>query len=87
VLVLTTFDLDEYVFEAMRGGAGGFLLKDVDPPDLVHAVRTVARGDTLLAPAITRRLVERYVRRRTTTEQGPTARTRRALRAYRPWSG
>lgn len=64
VLVLTTFDLDEYVFEAMKAGAGGFLLKDVDPPDLVHALRTVARGDTMLAPAITRRLVERYVRRR-----------------------
>jgi DNA-binding NarL/FixJ family response regulator len=63
VLVLTTFDLDEYVYEAMRGGASGFLLKDVDPPDLVHAVRTVARGDALLAPSVTRRLIERYVRR------------------------
>ena len=47
----------------MRGGASGFLLKDVDPPDLVHAVRTVARGDALLAPSVTRRLIERYVRR------------------------
>jgi DNA-binding NarL/FixJ family response regulator len=62
VLILTTFDLDEYVYEAMKGGASGFLLKDVDPPDLVHAVRVVARGDALLAPQVTRRLVERFVR-------------------------
>jgi DNA-binding NarL/FixJ family response regulator len=65
VLILTTFDLDEYVYEAMKGGASGFLLKDVDPTDLVHAVRVVARGDALLAPSVTRRLVERYVRRPT----------------------
>jgi DNA-binding NarL/FixJ family response regulator len=63
VLMLTTFDLDEYVVEAIRAGASGFLLKDVDPPDLVHAVRTVARGDALLAPTITRRLLEQYVAR------------------------
>jgi DNA-binding NarL/FixJ family response regulator len=62
-------DLDEYVYEAMRSGASGFLLKDVDPPDLVHAVRTVARGDMLLAPSLTRRLVERYVRRGTLPPQ------------------
>ena len=62
VLILTTFDLDEYVYEAMKGGASGFLLKDVDPPDLVHAVRVVSRGDALLAPQVTRRLVERFVR-------------------------
>jgi DNA-binding NarL/FixJ family response regulator len=65
VLILTTFDLDEYVYEAMKGGASGFLLKDVDPPDLVHAVRMIARGDALLAPSVTRRLIERYVRRTT----------------------
>ena len=63
VLILTTFDLDEYVYEAMKAGASGFLLKDVDPPDLVHAVRAVARGDSLLAPSVTRRLIERFVRR------------------------
>jgi DNA-binding NarL/FixJ family response regulator len=63
VLILTTFDLDEYVYEAMRAGASGFLLKDVPRRQLVEAVRTVARGDTLLSPAITRRLVEVYVRR------------------------
>jgi DNA-binding NarL/FixJ family response regulator len=65
VLILTTFDLDEYVYDAMRAGASGFLLKDVDPPDLVHAVRVVARGDSLLAPSVTRRLIERYARRPT----------------------
>ena len=63
VLILTTFDLDEYVFEALQAGASGFLLKDVPPPELVHAVRSVASGDTLLAPAITRRLVEEFLQR------------------------
>ncbi|MGH3345488.1 MAG: response regulator transcription factor [Nocardioides sp.] len=58
--VLTTFDLDEYVLEAVRAGASGFLLKDIPPADLVHAVRVVARGDALLAPALTRRLLERF---------------------------
>ena len=64
VLVLTTFDLDEYVFEALRAGAGGFMLKDSPPPQLAAAVRTVAAGESLLAPAITKRLIERYVRQR-----------------------
>ena len=63
VLILTTFDLDEYVYEALRAGASGFLLKDVPPPELAHAVRTVAEGNTLLAPSITRRLVEEYLQR------------------------
>jgi DNA-binding NarL/FixJ family response regulator len=63
VLVLTTFDLDEYVYEALRAGAGGFLLKDAPPGQLAEAVRTVAAGESLLAPAITRRLVERFVSR------------------------
>lgn len=63
VLVLTTFDLDEYVYDALRAGASGFLLKDVRPEQLVEGVRTVAGGETLLSPAITRRLVEQYVRR------------------------
>ncbi|MDP1847073.1 MAG: response regulator transcription factor [Solirubrobacteraceae bacterium] len=61
VLVLTTFDLDEYVWAALRAGAGGFMLKDAPPRQLAEAVRTVAAGEALLAPAITRRLVERYV--------------------------
>jgi DNA-binding NarL/FixJ family response regulator len=60
VVVLTTFDLDEYVLQAVRAGASGFLLKDIPPADLVHAVGVVARGDALLAPALTRRLLERF---------------------------
>jgi DNA-binding NarL/FixJ family response regulator len=60
VLALTTFDLDEYVYAAVRAGASGFLLKDVKPSDLVHAVDVVARGDALLAPALTQRLLERF---------------------------
>jgi DNA-binding NarL/FixJ family response regulator len=60
VIILTTFDLDEYVYAALRAGASGFLLKDVTPDHLVHAVRLVRDGDALLAPSITRRLVERF---------------------------
>jgi DNA-binding NarL/FixJ family response regulator len=60
VIMLTTFDVDEYVFTALRAGASGFLLKDVSPEQLVAAVRLVAAGDALLAPSITRRLVERF---------------------------
>jgi DNA-binding NarL/FixJ family response regulator len=63
ILVLTTFDLDEYVFEALRAGASGFLLKDAPAEDIVHAVRTVARGDATLAPTVTRRLVEHFAAR------------------------
>ncbi len=61
VVVLTTFELDEYVFGALRAGASGFLLKDVEPADLVAAVRVVAAGDALLAPRLTRRLIEAFV--------------------------
>lgn len=60
VLALTTFDLDELVFAAVRAGACGFLLKDVPPADLVHAVHVVARGEAMLAPALTRRLLDRF---------------------------
>jgi DNA-binding NarL/FixJ family response regulator len=63
VLIVTTFDLDEYVVEALRAGASGFLLKDVTPSELVHAVRVIAGGDALLAPAVTRRLLDRYASR------------------------
>ena len=63
VLILTTFDLNEYVYEAMRVGASGFLLKDVPRRQLIEGVRTVAAGDALLAPAITRRLIEQFVKR------------------------
>jgi DNA-binding NarL/FixJ family response regulator len=61
VVVLTTFELDEYVFGALRAGASGFLLKDIDPPDLLTAVRVVAGGEALLTPRLTRRLIEAFV--------------------------
>ena len=60
VLILTTFDLDEYAFSALRAGASGFLLKDVPPTELVGAIRTVARGDAVVSPRVTRRLLEEY---------------------------
>lgn len=63
VLVLTTFDLDEYVFAALKAGASGFLLKDVAPDDLVHAVRVIARGESMLAPALIARLLDRFTSR------------------------
>jgi DNA-binding NarL/FixJ family response regulator len=63
VLILTTFDLDEYVFAALRAGASGFLLKDTRPADLLAAIRVVAAGDALLAPTVTRRLIEEFTRR------------------------
>ncbi|MGW7269276.1 response regulator transcription factor [Streptomyces sp. NPDC054864] len=62
VLVLTTFEADEYVFEALRAGAAGFLLKDIEPDDLRTAIRTVAAGQSLLAPAVTRRVIEEFAR-------------------------
>jgi DNA-binding NarL/FixJ family response regulator len=69
VLVLTTFDLDEYVYEALRGGASGFLLKDAGADELLHAVRVVAAGESLLSPSITRRLIADYARRPPLREQ------------------
>jgi DNA-binding NarL/FixJ family response regulator len=60
ILILTTFDLDEYVYEALRAGASGFLLKDLQPAQLVEAIRVVARGEALLAPTVTRRLLDRF---------------------------
>jgi DNA-binding NarL/FixJ family response regulator len=63
VLILTTFDLDEYVYEALRAGASGFLLKDTPPADLLAAIRVVAAGDALLAPSVTRRLIAEFARR------------------------
>jgi DNA-binding NarL/FixJ family response regulator len=62
VLILTTFDLDEYVYEALRAGASGFLLKDASAAELAHAVRVVAAGDALLAPNVTKRLIEEFSR-------------------------
>jgi DNA-binding NarL/FixJ family response regulator len=72
VLMLTTFDLDEYVYEAIRAGASGFLLKDVLPVDLLHAVRLVDRGEALLAPSLTRRLLEEFVARPRAGDPGAT---------------
>jgi DNA-binding NarL/FixJ family response regulator len=63
VVMLTTFDMDEYVYDALRAGASGFLLKDVPPEQLVSGIRAVAQGDALLAPSVTRRVIEEFVRR------------------------
>ena len=73
VLVLTTFDLDEYVYEAMRAGASGFLLKDARREQLAAAIRTVVEGETLIGPAVTRRLVEDFCRRPPPTTGVPAA--------------
>jgi DNA-binding NarL/FixJ family response regulator len=64
IIILTTFDADEYVFEAIRAGASGFLVKDIEPEDLVNAIRVVARGDALLSPGVTRRLISSIAGRR-----------------------
>jgi DNA-binding NarL/FixJ family response regulator len=73
ILILTTFDLDEYVYEALRAGASGFLLKDAPAAELVHAVRVVAAGEALLAPSVTRRLIEDYTRRPRLGARAPQA--------------
>jgi DNA-binding NarL/FixJ family response regulator len=86
VLVLTTFDVDDYVYAALQAGASGFLLKDATPRELADAVRVVAAGDALLAPSVTRRMVEHFVARRPASERerlrlaGLTARERDVLR-------
>ncbi len=73
VLVLTTFDLDEYVYDALRAGASGFLLKDVTAERLIDAVRVIAAGEALLAPAITRRLIGEFAQRPSARPQAPAA--------------
>jgi DNA-binding NarL/FixJ family response regulator len=75
VIILTTFDLDEYVYEALRAGASGFLVKDIPDDQLVTGIREVVRGDTLLAPSVTRRLIETYTRRPPSAGQLPAAGT------------
>jgi DNA-binding NarL/FixJ family response regulator len=75
VLMLTTFDLDDYVYEALRAGASGFLLKDATAAELVHAVRVVAAGDALLAPSVTRRLIADFARRPRAVRSAPVALT------------
>ncbi|MBB6551915.1 response regulator [Nonomuraea rubra] len=71
VVILTNYGFDEYVFDALRAGAAGFLVKDIVPEDFLHAVRVAARGDALLAPSITRRLIDRYVTQPRRTATGP----------------
>jgi DNA-binding NarL/FixJ family response regulator len=71
VVILTTFDLDEDVYGALRAGASGFLVKDTEPEELIHAVRVVARGDALLAPSITRRLISEFAARATRPAPAP----------------
>src|SRR5690606_2357190 len=71
VIILTTFDLDDYVYGALRAGAGGFLVKDTEPAELIHAVRGVARGDALISPAVTRRLISACAGRVKRPEPGP----------------
>src|SRR4051812_39843643 len=70
ILILTTYDTDEYVFEALQAGASGFLLKDAGPAELLHGIRVVAAGDALLAPRITRRLIGRFTAQRTAVRAG-----------------
>lgn len=84
VVILTNYGLDEYVFDALRAGAAGFLVKDIVPEDFLHSVRVAARGDALLAPSITRKLINRYVtqplRTSPVTElEGLTSREREAV--------
>ncbi|MEV0645862.1 response regulator transcription factor [Phytomonospora sp. NPDC050363] len=71
VVILTNYGIDEYVYNALRAGAGGFLVKDIEPEDMVQAVRTAARGDALLSPAITRRLISEFVSRPPNVQHGP----------------
>jgi DNA-binding NarL/FixJ family response regulator len=71
IIILTTFDLDEYVFEAIRSGASGFLVKDTEPVEFLRAVRVVADGDALLSPGVTRRLIAEFASRARQPEQAP----------------
>ena len=84
VLMLTTFDLDEYVYEALRAGASGFLLKDAPADELTRAVRVVAAGDALLAPSVTRRLIADYARRPFMAEPPASGTIQSALRDLTP---
>ncbi len=81
VVILTNYGLDEYVFEALRAGAAGFLVKDIQPEDFLHAVRVAARGDALLAPSITRKLIDRYVTQPLVPGPGPAELTNREREA------
>ncbi len=71
IIILTTFDLDEYIFEALRAGASGFLVKDIEPIDLIRGIQAVARGDGLLSPSVTRRLIAKFATLTSKTELLP----------------
>jgi DNA-binding NarL/FixJ family response regulator len=71
IIILTTFDLDEYIFEALRAGASGFLVKDTEPIDLIRGIQAVARGDALLSPSVTRRLIAKFATLTSKTEPVP----------------
>jgi DNA-binding NarL/FixJ family response regulator len=71
IIILTTFDLDEYIFEALRAGASGFLVKDIEPIDLIRGIQAVARGDALLSPGVTRRLIAEFATLTNKTGAGP----------------
>ncbi len=71
IIILTTFDLDEYIFEALRAGASGFLVKDTEPIDLIRGIQAVARGDALLSPGVTRRLITKFATLTSKTEPVP----------------
>ena len=88
VVILTNYGLDEYVFHALRAGAAGFLVKDIEPEDFLHAVRVAARGDALLAPSITRKLIDRYVTEplHTGLDARLTGLTNRERETVVPWS-
>ena len=81
VLILTTFDLDEYVFAALRAGASGFMLKDTPPVELLAGVRLVATGEALLSPSITKHLIETFIRRPVESVEAQSSTTRRAHRS------
>jgi DNA-binding NarL/FixJ family response regulator len=81
VVILTNYGVDEYVFDALRAGAAGFLVKDIQPADFLHAVRVAARGDALLAPSITRKLIDRYVTQPLNTGAGLAELTNREREA------
>lgn len=83
VLILTTFELDEYVYEALQAGASGFLLKRTPPDDLVRGIRVVAEGEALLAPSVTRLLIEEFAHRAPGTTWRPRAGLARPARASR----
>jgi DNA-binding NarL/FixJ family response regulator len=87
VLMLTTFDLNEYVYEALRAGASGFLLKDVLPEDLVAAVRVVAAGDGLIAPTITKRLIQQFARAAPPSTRPPELESLASSRCSLSWRG